>query len=112
MRSRFVSPRQLRRLKLLAAALDAVEIPVMLAEPEGEQRIVYVNPAARELFQASAEELNRGLRGADVRRAEGGSIHVFHHDPERVRRVIEELKRRGKPIAPPSSWEVAISRPT
>jgi methyl-accepting chemotaxis protein len=96
MRSRFVSPRQLRRLKLLAAALDAVEIPVMLAEPEGEQRIVYVNPAARELFQASAEELNRGLRGADVRRAEGGSIHVFHHDPERVRRVIEELKRRGE----------------
>jgi hypothetical protein len=47
-----------------------------------------------------------------VRRAVGGSIHVFHLDPERVRRVIVEHKRRGKPIAPPSSWEVAISRPT
>ncbi|WP_049755389.1 methyl-accepting chemotaxis protein [Acidimicrobium ferrooxidans] len=92
---RVVAPSTLRSLELRAAALDAVEIPVMIAEPEGEQTIVYVNPAAEALFAEHAVELNAGLQGADVRHAFGGSIHRFHRDPERVRRVLGELRARG-----------------
>lgn len=92
---RIVAPSTLRSLQLRAAALDAVEIPVIIAEPDGEQAIVYVNPAAEALFAEHADELNVGLRGADVRRAQGGSIHRFHRDPERVRRVLAELRAHG-----------------
>ncbi len=78
---------------LCAAALDAVEIPVMLAEPEGEHRIIYENPAAKALFAQHAAELNEGLRGADVRDALGQSIHRFHRNPRAVEAVLERLRQ-------------------
>jgi methyl-accepting chemotaxis protein len=92
---RFLTPARLRRLQLRAAALEAVEVPVMIAEADGEQRIVYVNAAARTLFAEHAGELNSGLAGADVRRAEGGSVHRFHRDPAKVREVLSTLRQRG-----------------
>jgi PAS domain S-box-containing protein len=71
--------------------IDTMSHAVMVAKADGEQTIVYANPAMRALLDKHRDELSADLHGADVATAVGGSIHQFHSDPERVKRVLREL---------------------
>jgi predicted transcriptional regulator len=72
----------------LEQMLDNVDNIVMLCDTTPENRIFYQNRRAKELLSQHRSELNAGLRGGDVANAFGNSIHQFHKDPARVRRIF------------------------
>jgi len=78
------------RYKKLMQILDNVDNVVMLCDTTSENKIFYMNRKARELMQQHRQELNAGLRGADVANADGNSIHQFHKDPNRIRRIFAD----------------------
>ena len=88
---------------LIALATELLE-PLgtleMLAEADEamENRIFYMNRAARESMARYHPSLNKELRGADVRQALGYSIHQFHRDPERIRSILRGLARGDTPM--------------
>jgi hypothetical protein len=61
------------------------------ADDRMQNRIVFMNRAALEAMSLNHRQLNPLLRGADVRRALGQSIHQFHRDPERIRDIFRTL---------------------
>jgi len=76
--------------KVLLEPLSSLE---MLCEADGdmENPIFYMNRAALEAMNLNHRRLNPLLRGADVRKAFGCSIHQFHKDPERIRSIFRTL---------------------
>jgi len=72
----------------LTQMLDNVDNIVMLCDATPENNIFYMNSRARELMSRHRAELNAGLRGADVANADGRSIHQYHKDPDRIRRIL------------------------
>jgi hypothetical protein len=81
-------------LTLLRQALDHVDNLVMIAAPDTDHTILYMNRRARQLFAEHHASLSRRLGGQDPRQAEGRSIHHFHRDPDRVRRLLGGLADR------------------
>jgi hypothetical protein len=61
------------------------------ADEEMENPILFMNRAALEAMSLNHRRLNPLLRGADVRKALGCSIHQFHRDPERIRNIFRTL---------------------
>ncbi len=53
-----------------------------------ENTIFYMNPADRLIMERYQRQLNPLLRGTDVRKALGRSIHQFHKGPERIRKIF------------------------
>ena len=82
-------------LALTRQLLDPLESMEMLAEADEamENRIFYMNEAARGVMVRCHQQLNAALSGRDVRTAEGHSIHQFHRDPERIRDILRSLAR-------------------
>lgn len=80
-------------LHYIQELLDPLDTLEMLAEADDkmENVIFYMNPAARKVMDRVHGQLNPQLRGADVRRAYGYSIHQFHKDPERIRAILRNL---------------------
>jgi hypothetical protein len=72
----------------LIQMLDNVDNIVMLCDTTSENTVFYMNSRARELMTRHRAELNAGLRGADVGNVSGKSIHQYHKDPERIRRIF------------------------
>ena len=72
----------------LMQMIDNVDNIVMLCDSSSENKIFFMNTRAKELLQRHRTELNSGLRGADVGNAHNNSIHQFHKDPGRVRRIF------------------------
>jgi methyl-accepting chemotaxis protein len=72
----------------LMQMFDHVDNIVMLCDATPENKVFYMNSRAKELMSQHRSELNSGLRGADVANAAGNSIHQFHKDPARVRRIF------------------------
>jgi len=72
----------------LMQMLDNVDNVVMLCDATNDNTIFYQNRSARELLQQHRADLNAGLRGGDVSNAFGRSIHQFHKDPARIRRMF------------------------
>ncbi|MBJ6723506.1 methyl-accepting chemotaxis protein [Geomesophilobacter sediminis] len=72
----------------LVQMLDNVDNIVMLCDTTHDNKIFYMNRRAKELFSQHRSQLNAGLAGADVARASGESIHQFHKDPARIRRIF------------------------
>ncbi len=72
----------------LEQMLDNVDNIVMLCDTTPDNRVFYQNRRAKELLSQHRNELNAGLRGADVANAAGNSIHQFHKDPARIRRIF------------------------
>ena len=72
----------------LTQMLDNVDNIVMLCDTTPENRIFYMNNKAKDLLRQHGSELNAGLRGADVSNAFNNSIHQYHKDPARVRRMF------------------------
>ena len=79
-------------IKKLGQMMDNVDNVVMLCDTTNDNKIFYMNRKARELLQQHRSELNAGLRGADVGNAFGQSIHQFHKDPGRIRRIFSNPK--------------------
>ncbi len=80
-------------LHYIQELLDPLDTLEMLAEADEkmENIIFYMNPTARKVMDRVHSELNPQLRGADVRKAYGYSIHQFHKDPERIRAILRDL---------------------
>ena len=72
----------------LTQILDNVDNIVMLCDSTPENQVFYMNSRAKELMARHRSELNSGLRGADVGNVAGTSIHQYHKDPERIRRIF------------------------
>lgn len=72
----------------LEQMLDNVDNIIMLCDTTTDNRIFYLNSRAKELLSRNRSELNAGLRGADAANAFGNSIHQFHKDPARIRRIF------------------------
>jgi methyl-accepting chemotaxis protein len=76
----------------LRAMLDHADNVIMLADTTPDNKIFYMNETARQTFKRLAGEMNSGFRrGVDVNNAEFHSIHQFHKDPDRIRRILADL---------------------
>lgn len=73
--------------------LDNVSNIVMLCDASHENKIFYMNRVARETLAQYRAQLNGGLRGADVGNAFGNSIHQYHKDPDRIRRILAQPRQ-------------------
>jgi len=80
---------------MLEAMLDRSDNIVMLADTSDDNIIFYINKTGRDFFTRMRDQLNATMsRGADVANAHLHSIHQFHRDPERIRRILAELASR------------------
>ncbi|MDD2539902.1 MAG: methyl-accepting chemotaxis protein [Desulfuromonadaceae bacterium] len=75
-------------IRKLMQMIDNVDNIVMLCDATPENKIFYMNTRAKELLQRHRSELNAGLGGADVGNASDNSIHQYHKDPGRVKRLF------------------------
>jgi methyl-accepting chemotaxis protein len=76
--------------RILLEPLSSLE---MLCEADEDfvNSVFFMNRAAVEAMNLNHRRLNPLLRGADVRKALGCSIHQFHLDPEHIRNVLRSL---------------------
>lgn len=88
----FAQSHEIDRLKRV---IDNVNDVVMLCDTTPENRVFYMNETARQVFVKHRDALNGALSGADVGRADGNSIHQFHRDPNKVRRVLSTLAHQA-----------------
>ncbi|MDD2366792.1 MAG: methyl-accepting chemotaxis protein [Desulfuromonadaceae bacterium] len=75
-------------IKKMMQMIDNVDNIVMLCDATPENKIFFMNTKAKELMQRHRSELNAGLRGADVQDAFNNSIHQYHKDPARVKKLF------------------------
>jgi archaellum component FlaC len=75
-------------IKKLMQMVDNVDNIVMLCDATPDNNIFYMNTRAKALMQQHRSELNAGLRGADVGNVFNNSIHQYHKDPGRVKRLF------------------------
>jgi len=73
----------------LLQMFDNVDNIVMLCDTTPDNKVFYMNKPAKELMKRQRAELNAGLSGADVGNVAGQSIHQFHKDPARIRRMFD-----------------------
>lgn len=87
------APEREKLLEFARRLLEPLSSLEMLCEADEkmENVIFYMNPAATEAMNLNHKRLNPLLRGADVRNAQGRSIHQFHKDPERIRKIFRAL---------------------
>jgi hypothetical protein len=85
-------PEVSQELHTLRAMLDRSDNVIMLADTTQDNTIFYMNKTARDFFARFRTQLNEKLRhGADVTNADRQSIHQFHPDPARIRRILADL---------------------
>jgi methyl-accepting chemotaxis protein len=80
----------------LIQIMDNVDNIVMLCDTTPDNKVFYMNSRAKELMSRHRSELNSGLRGGDVGNVAGKSIHQYHKDPDRIRRIFGN-PRNGLP---------------
>ncbi len=82
---------------VIAPILDAVQSDgIAIASPDMGQgkdgnRIIYMNRKMHEIVEKMESELRAGF-GIAPREVFGGSIHRFHKDPDKIRKVLMEIK--------------------
>jgi methyl-accepting chemotaxis protein len=88
-----IGPEREQILRYAAILLEPLSSLEMLCEADDhmQNRIFFMNRAALEAMSLNHRQLNPLLRGADVRKALGHSIHQFHRDPERIRDIFRGL---------------------
>ncbi len=86
-------------LHRLRQVLDNVDAMVMLADTTPDNVIFYMNKTARDGLHAHRAEMNaRFTSGADVDQAFQHTIHQFHRDPGRIRKILADLASRKIPV--------------
>ncbi len=82
---------------VIAPLLDAIQSDgVAIASPDLGQgkegnKIIYMNRKMHEIVEKMENELRSGF-GISPREVVGGSIHRFHKDPDKIRKVLTEIK--------------------
>ncbi len=74
----------------LIQILDRLDNIVMLCDTKHENHIFYMNKAAHDTLRRYHGDLSRAT-GTDVNLAFGNSIHQFHKDPDRIRKILAGL---------------------
>jgi methyl-accepting chemotaxis protein/DNA-binding NarL/FixJ family response regulator len=74
-------------------ALDAVSVPVRIADPDG--RIVYINAALDAILHRDEAAFRRQQPAFDADRVVGGSIGMFYAEPEAAVNRLKALKSRS-----------------
>lgn len=83
------SLRKKQEISKLQQMIDAIPSIIMLCDATHDNKIFYMNPTARETINKYRSQLNDGLGGrADVATAMDNSIHQFHANPDRIRRIL------------------------
>lgn len=73
--------------RLATSALDAVQANVFIASLDF--KIIYINPRAKHTLTGIGGEIER-VFGVDVNALLGRSIHAFHHNAERVEKILKD----------------------
>jgi uncharacterized coiled-coil DUF342 family protein len=77
-----------QEVEKLYAVLDRVDNIVMLCDTTKDNKIFYMNASAKATLENYHTQLSAARPGADILHAMGNSIHQFHKDPDRVRRIL------------------------
>ena len=85
--------KQEQLLHMAETLLGPLSTLEMLAEADQqlENRLLFMNDAARRLFAEHRAELNAHLHGGDVAQAAGKSIHQFHRDPGVQKAIFRDI---------------------
>jgi methyl-accepting chemotaxis protein len=84
-----------QQLHQFSAMLDYADNLIMLADTTPDNTIFYMNRTARELLAQHRSMMNQKFRpGVDVNNAFMHSIHQFHRDPDRIRRILQDIAAR------------------
>lgn len=82
----------------LRTIIDNIGDVVILADTSPDNLMFYVNKTGEQFFGKFRKELNGGLpTGSDVANVIGYSIHQFHVNPDRIRRVLADLAAGNAP---------------
>ncbi len=73
----------------IKASLDQVRTPVLIADEN--YTIFYANAAADEMFRSHQDDFRNLVKGFDAGKVMGANIDIFHRDPSRQRRVLDQL---------------------
>ena len=82
--------------RVLLRILDAVpNLGIAVASPDmgsgrGGNTILYMNQAMKEIVSQMESEMKKAF-GVGASEVMGGSIHRFHQDPDRIRKILEKL---------------------
>ncbi len=82
--------------RILLHILDAVpHLGIAVASPDmgagrGGNAILYMNQAMKEIVSQMEAEMKKSF-GVGASEVMGGSIHRFHQDPDRIRKILETL---------------------
>ncbi|MBV8679914.1 MAG: methyl-accepting chemotaxis protein [Aquitalea sp.] len=86
---------QQRQLQQFQSMLDHVDNLIMLADTSSDNTIFYMNRTARDVLAQHRTMMNQKFRaGVDVNNAHLHSIHQFHRDPDRIRRILQDIAAR------------------
>jgi hypothetical protein len=84
-----------QQLYQFTAMLDHVDNLIMLADTSTDNVIFYMNRTARDVLAHHRSAMNAKFRaGVDVNNAFQHSIHQFHRDPDRIRRILQDIAAR------------------
>ncbi|WP_199104352.1 methyl-accepting chemotaxis protein [Aquitalea sp. ASV11] len=84
-----------KQIYQFTAMLDHVDNLIMLADTSADNVIFYMNRTARDVLAHHRSAMNEKFRaGVDVNNAFQHSIHQFHRDPERIRRILNDIAAR------------------
>jgi methyl-accepting chemotaxis protein len=78
-----------REIRRMSGGLAATSASVMIAD--NENKIIYLNDAARRMFGDIETDLRRDLPAFNVNNLVGQNIDVFHKNPAHQRAVLERL---------------------
>ena len=90
------SGRELMDPRVLLHILDAIPtLGIAVASPDmgtgrGGNTILYMNQAMKQIVSQMESEMKKSF-GVGASEVMGGSIHRFHQDPDRIRKILEKL---------------------
>jgi methyl-accepting chemotaxis protein len=75
---------------MLGSTVGSMQYNVMVAD--NNDTLIYMNDASLTALRELAPEIRKQFSHFDPDKAIGSSIHVFHKDPERIKKVLGDLK--------------------
>ena len=85
---------QAAEIACLKTVLDLVDNLVLLADTSHDNNVFYMNRTAQQLFGRMHGQLSERYGSRQAGEILGHSIHRFHPDPDRIRRIFDDLAQR------------------
>lgn len=93
---RDVNRRERREYERLRAALDCVNVHVMIGDRDNT--IVYLNRTAERMFDAAESKIRQDLPGFRARSLLGSNMDVFHRNPQGHRTLLSGLEDEHRAV--------------